>query len=65
MSEKTNQFSGPAVGYGRSDSGEHIICLYSTNCFINTDTARELATDLLIWAQRIDERNKADGRDDE
>lgn len=59
MSEKTKQFAGPAVGYGQVDD-KHMVFLYAENAFLNTKTARELATDLLIWAERIDERIKAE-----
>ena len=58
MSEKP-KYGGPAVGYGSVD-GKHMVTLYAENAFLNTQTARELATDLLIWAERIDERNKAE-----
>ena len=59
MSKEPKKYGGPAVGYGSVD-GKHVVCLYAENCFLTTKTARELATDLLIWAERIDERDKAE-----
>lgn len=60
MTDKTKQFIGPTVGYARNEDGQHMVALRSEHCLLNTKTARELATDLLIWAERIDKRNKAE-----